>query len=115
MATIRCHQISSKQGFPSSSGEYFPFFNALCTQDQEWCMYGIIYHYAPFFLSNPMVTLSGPNYITPNQVPNPSPILKEDFSAIQSGNSLEATRRPFKYPDFLALQELGCQFSSGPF
>ncbi|MBW0573465.1 hypothetical protein O181_113180 [Austropuccinia psidii MF-1] len=29
-----------------------------------------------------MVTFSGPNYIIPNQVPNPSPILKEDISAI---------------------------------
>ncbi|MBW0472388.1 hypothetical protein O181_012103 [Austropuccinia psidii MF-1] len=26
------HQLSSKQGFPSSSGEDFPFFNALSTQ-----------------------------------------------------------------------------------
>ncbi|MBW0505902.1 hypothetical protein O181_045617 [Austropuccinia psidii MF-1] len=47
--------------------------------------------------------------------PNPLPILKEDFSAIQSGNSLAATRRPFKDPNHLALQELGCQFSSGLF
>ncbi|MBW0587722.1 hypothetical protein O181_127437 [Austropuccinia psidii MF-1] len=29
-----------------------------------------------------MVTFSGPNYIIPNQVPNPSPISKEDCSAI---------------------------------
>ncbi|MBW0576930.1 hypothetical protein O181_116645 [Austropuccinia psidii MF-1] len=63
-------------------------------KDQEWCIYSIIYHYEPFLLRNPMVTLSGPNYMIPNQVPNPSPILKEDFSAIQSGNSLAATRRP---------------------
>ncbi|MBW0466564.1 hypothetical protein O181_006279 [Austropuccinia psidii MF-1] len=82
---------------------------------QEWCIYGIIYHYEPFLLSNEMVTLSGPNYVTPNQVQNPSQILKEDISAIQSGNSLEATRRPFKDPNHLALQELGCQFSSGLF
>ncbi|MBW0574492.1 hypothetical protein O181_114207 [Austropuccinia psidii MF-1] len=32
LATIRGHQISSKQGFPSSSGEYFPLFNSLRTQ-----------------------------------------------------------------------------------
>ncbi|MBW0529752.1 hypothetical protein O181_069467 [Austropuccinia psidii MF-1] len=32
LATIRGHQISSKQGFPSSSGEDFPSFNALHTQ-----------------------------------------------------------------------------------
>ncbi|MBW0579232.1 hypothetical protein O181_118947 [Austropuccinia psidii MF-1] len=82
---------------------------------QEWCIYDIIYHYAPFFLSNPMVTLSGPNYVIPNQVPNPSSISKEDVSAIQSGNSLAAIRRPFEDPNNLALQELGCQFSSGLF
>ncbi|MBW0516019.1 hypothetical protein O181_055734 [Austropuccinia psidii MF-1] len=68
----------------------------------------IIYHYAQFLLSNPMVTLSGPIQMIPNKVPNTSPILKEDFSAIQSGNSLEATRRPFNDPNHLALQELGC-------
>ncbi|MBW0588296.1 hypothetical protein O181_128011 [Austropuccinia psidii MF-1] len=51
----------------------------------------------------------------PNPVSNPSPSLKEDFSAIQSGNSLAATRRPFEDPNHLALQELGCQFSSGLF
>ncbi|MBW0525927.1 hypothetical protein O181_065642 [Austropuccinia psidii MF-1] len=82
---------------------------------QEWCIYGIIYHYAPFFLGNPMMTFSGPNYVIPNKVPNPLPILKEDVSAIQFGNSLAATRRPFKDPNHLALQELGCQFSSGLF
>ncbi|MBW0502228.1 hypothetical protein O181_041943 [Austropuccinia psidii MF-1] len=32
LATIRGNQISSKQGFSSSSGEDFPFFNALSTQ-----------------------------------------------------------------------------------
>ncbi|MBW0587514.1 hypothetical protein O181_127229 [Austropuccinia psidii MF-1] len=82
-------------------------------KDQEWCIYGKIYHYAPFLLSNSMVTLSGPNYMIPNQVPNPSPISKENFSAIQSDNSLAATRRPFKDPNHLALKELGCQLSPG--
>ncbi|MBW0562031.1 hypothetical protein O181_101746 [Austropuccinia psidii MF-1] len=77
---------------------------------QEWCIYGIIHHYSPFLLSNPMVTFSGPN-----KVPNPPPISKKDVSVIQSGNSLEATRRPFKDPNHLALRELGCQFSSGLF
>ncbi|MBW0561278.1 hypothetical protein O181_100993 [Austropuccinia psidii MF-1] len=84
-------------------------------KDQEWCIYGIIYHYAPFLLRNPMVTLSGPNYVIPNQVSNPSPTLKEDFSAIQSGNSLGATRGQLKNPNHLALQELSCQVSPGLF
>ncbi|MBW0475450.1 hypothetical protein O181_015165 [Austropuccinia psidii MF-1] len=73
--------------------------------DQEWCIYGIIYHYAAFLLSKPMVKILGPNYLIPNQVPNPSPILKEDVSAIQSGNYLAATRRPFEDANHLALQE----------
>ncbi|MBW0558349.1 hypothetical protein O181_098064 [Austropuccinia psidii MF-1] len=57
-----------------------------------------------------MVTLSGPNYVIPNQVPNSSPILKKDFSAIQSGNSLAVIRRPSEDPNHLALQRLGCHF-----
>ncbi|MBW0552253.1 hypothetical protein O181_091968 [Austropuccinia psidii MF-1] len=81
----------------------------------EWCIYGIISHYAPFLLSNPMVTFSGPNYVIQNQVPNPSPFSKEAFSAIQSDNSLVATRISFEDPNHLALQELGCQSSSGLF
>ncbi|MBW0536305.1 hypothetical protein O181_076020 [Austropuccinia psidii MF-1] len=36
---------------------------------QEWCIYGIIYHYAPFLLSNSMVMLSGPNPTIQNQGP----------------------------------------------
>ncbi|MBW0529942.1 hypothetical protein O181_069657 [Austropuccinia psidii MF-1] len=82
---------------------------------QEWCIYDIIYNYAPFLLSNPMVTFSGPNYVIPNQVPNTSPISKEEHSAIQSGNSLAATRRPSKDPNHLALQEFSCHFLSGLF
>ncbi|MBW0509497.1 hypothetical protein O181_049212 [Austropuccinia psidii MF-1] len=78
-------------------------------KDQEWCIYDIIYHYAPCLLRNPMVTLSAPNYVIPNQVPSPSTLSKEDFSAIQSGNSLAATRIPFKDPNHLALQMLGFQ------
>ncbi|MBW0588400.1 hypothetical protein O181_128115 [Austropuccinia psidii MF-1] len=92
---------------PQVQGKTFP-----SSRIQEWCKYGIIYHYAPFFLSNTMVMFSGPNYVIHNQVPNPSPISKEDFSAIPSGNSLVATRRPFEDPNHLALQELGCQLSS---
>ncbi|MBW0579530.1 hypothetical protein O181_119245, partial [Austropuccinia psidii MF-1] len=36
---------------------------------QEWCIYGIRYHYAPFLLSNSMVTLSRPYPTIPNQGP----------------------------------------------
>ncbi|MBW0587873.1 hypothetical protein O181_127588 [Austropuccinia psidii MF-1] len=27
----------------------------------KWCIYGIIYYYAPFLLSNPIMNFSGPN------------------------------------------------------
>ncbi|MBW0530122.1 hypothetical protein O181_069837 [Austropuccinia psidii MF-1] len=37
-------------------------------KDQEWCIYGLLYHYAPFLLTNTMVTLSGPNDVITNQV-----------------------------------------------
>ncbi|MBW0522267.1 hypothetical protein O181_061982 [Austropuccinia psidii MF-1] len=76
---------------------------------QEWCIYGIIYQYAPFLLRNPMVTLSEPNYVIPNQFLSPSTLSKKDFSAVQSGNSLVATTRPFKHPNHLALQRLSFQ------
>ncbi|MBW0495074.1 hypothetical protein O181_034789 [Austropuccinia psidii MF-1] len=69
---------------PQLKGKIFPFLHAPRTQG---CRDGIIYHYAPFFLSNPMVTLSGSISMTPNQGPQiPLPISKEDSSAHQSGN-----------------------------
>ncbi|MBW0468568.1 hypothetical protein O181_008283 [Austropuccinia psidii MF-1] len=36
---------------------------------QDWFKYGIIYHYAPFFLSNPMVMDSGLHYVISEKVP----------------------------------------------
>ncbi|MBW0554290.1 hypothetical protein O181_094005 [Austropuccinia psidii MF-1] len=36
---------------------------------QDWCIYGITYHYAPFLRSNSMVMFSGPNSMIPNQGP----------------------------------------------
>ncbi|MBW0465694.1 hypothetical protein O181_005409 [Austropuccinia psidii MF-1] len=58
---------------------------------QEWCIDGIIYHYAPFLLSNSMVTISGPNSIFPNQGPKiQRPFQRRTFQlislAIHGGN-----------------------------
>ncbi|MBW0502446.1 hypothetical protein O181_042161 [Austropuccinia psidii MF-1] len=39
--------------------------------NQEWCIYGIIYHYAPFFLGNSIVKFSGLHYAISNKVPRP--------------------------------------------
>ncbi|MBW0525937.1 hypothetical protein O181_065652 [Austropuccinia psidii MF-1] len=36
---------------------------------QEWCIYGIIYHYASVLLRNSIVKFSGPNSMIPNQGP----------------------------------------------
>ncbi|MBW0463460.1 hypothetical protein O181_003175 [Austropuccinia psidii MF-1] len=67
---------------PSFRGRFFLSQCTLYSRIQEWCIYGRIYHYALFLLRNPIMTFPGPNYMIPNQVPNPSPILKEDLSAI---------------------------------
>ncbi|MBW0471623.1 hypothetical protein O181_011338 [Austropuccinia psidii MF-1] len=99
------------QRAPTQLPERFLFPQCtLYSRFHKWCIYGIIYHYAPFLLRDPMVTFSGPNQVIPNQFPSPSPISKEDSSAIQSGNSLAATRRSFEDPNHLALQRLGYHF-----
>ncbi|MBW0591708.1 hypothetical protein O181_131423 [Austropuccinia psidii MF-1] len=52
---------------------------------QVWCIYGIIYHYAPFLLSNPMVMFSGPiSTFLYQGLKVQRPFLKEDYSAHQS-------------------------------
>ncbi|MBW0571104.1 hypothetical protein O181_110819, partial [Austropuccinia psidii MF-1] len=79
---------------------------------QEWCIYGIIYHYAPFLLINSMVKLSGPNFTIPNQGPKSNAHLKGGFFNSSVWQSMAAIRRPFKDPNHLALQELGWQFHS---
>ncbi|MBW0561435.1 hypothetical protein O181_101150 [Austropuccinia psidii MF-1] len=71
-----------RKDFPQFQGRLFLSQCTPYSRIQEWCIYRIIYHYAPFLLRNPMVTFSGPNYMIQNEVPNPSPILKEDLSAI---------------------------------
>ncbi|MBW0541543.1 hypothetical protein O181_081258 [Austropuccinia psidii MF-1] len=66
---------------------------------QEWCIYGIIYHYAQFLLSNSMVTISEPNHTFPDQGPKgPTPILKEDFLTHQSGNPWQQSEDHSRIP-----------------
>ncbi|MBW0528051.1 hypothetical protein O181_067766 [Austropuccinia psidii MF-1] len=55
------------KGFPLKIRETL----VLAQWNQEWCIYGIIYHYAPSFLSNSMVTVSGLHYSISDQVPKP--------------------------------------------
>ncbi|MBW0533590.1 hypothetical protein O181_073305 [Austropuccinia psidii MF-1] len=69
LATTRGHQTSSAS-IPLNLRGMFSI--PPCTPYstfQEWCIYGIMNHYAPFLLRNSMVTFSGPNSTIPNQVP----------------------------------------------
>ncbi|MBW0482337.1 hypothetical protein O181_022052 [Austropuccinia psidii MF-1] len=50
-------------------------------KNQQWCIYGIMHHYAPFSLSNSMVKLLGVYYAISNQVPKAITISKEGFSS----------------------------------
>ncbi|MBW0527577.1 hypothetical protein O181_067292 [Austropuccinia psidii MF-1] len=58
-----------QQAFPCIQGKdsHSPMYSV--PRIQAWCIHGIIYHYAPILLSNPMVMFSGPNYSIPIQVP----------------------------------------------
>ncbi|MBW0495229.1 hypothetical protein O181_034944 [Austropuccinia psidii MF-1] len=87
LATTRGHQTSSAS-FSLKLGVILS--TPPCTaysRLQEWCIYGIIYHYAPFLLSNSMVTFSGPNPTIPNKGPKiQRPFSKEDSLTHQSRN-----------------------------
>ncbi|MBW0504980.1 hypothetical protein O181_044695 [Austropuccinia psidii MF-1] len=97
--------------FPSTQGEDFPI--PPCTpysRIQEWYIYGIIYHYAPFLLRNPMVMFSGPISMIPNQLPKSITNFEGGLFSSSVWQSMAAIRRSFHDPNHLALQELGWQF-----
>ncbi|MBW0509289.1 hypothetical protein O181_049004 [Austropuccinia psidii MF-1] len=52
----------AQQAFPSIKGKDSPSPMYSIPRVQEWCIYGIIYHYAPTFLRTPIVMVSGQNY-----------------------------------------------------
>ncbi|MBW0510401.1 hypothetical protein O181_050116 [Austropuccinia psidii MF-1] len=54
-------QDQAQQGFPFIQGKDFSSPMYSVPWIQEWCIYGMIYHYALILLSNPMVMVSGPN------------------------------------------------------
>ncbi|MBW0477488.1 hypothetical protein O181_017203 [Austropuccinia psidii MF-1] len=102
-----------QQAFPSIQGKDSPSPTYSVPRILVWCTYGIIYQYAPFFLRNPMVMFSGPNYAFSMQVPRSITHFKGSLFSQSVLQSLAATRRPFKDPNHLDLQELGCIFFSG--
>ncbi|MBW0538314.1 hypothetical protein O181_078029 [Austropuccinia psidii MF-1] len=100
----------AQKSFPSIKGKDSPSPMYSVPRIQEWCIYGIIYHYAPIFLINPMVMVSGPNYAISNKVPKSITHFRGSIFGNSVFQSLAATRAPFKDPNHLALQELGCTF-----
>ncbi|MBW0518688.1 hypothetical protein O181_058403, partial [Austropuccinia psidii MF-1] len=77
---------------------------------QEWSLYGIIYHYAPFLLRNSMVTFSEPNPSFQIKVSKSNAHFKGGLFNSSVWKYMAAIRRPFKDPNHLALQELGWKF-----
>ncbi|MBW0466973.1 hypothetical protein O181_006688 [Austropuccinia psidii MF-1] len=70
--------------------------------NQRWCIYGIIYNFAPLFLRNPMVIVSGLNSSIQSQVPKSLTHFKQGSSSSVL-HSMPVTRRPFKDPNSLSL------------
>ncbi|MBW0588279.1 hypothetical protein O181_127994 [Austropuccinia psidii MF-1] len=77
---------------------------------QQWCIYGIIYHYAPFLLNNSMVMFSGPNSTIPNQGPKiQRPFRRRTFQlislAIHGGNqrTIQGSQSPGPAGVWLAI------------
>ncbi|MBW0483227.1 hypothetical protein O181_022942 [Austropuccinia psidii MF-1] len=70
LATTTGHQLRSRKASPQLKGRPLLHQCTLYQRIQVWCRYGIIYHYAPFLLRNPMVIFSRPNYFFSIPVPN---------------------------------------------
>ncbi|MBW0483480.1 hypothetical protein O181_023195 [Austropuccinia psidii MF-1] len=101
-----------KKAFPSIQGKDSPSQMYSIPRIQAWCIYGIIYQYAPIFLNNPIVMLSGPDYAFSIKVPKSITHFEGGYFSHSVLQFLVATRRPFKNPNHLALQDLGCIFVS---
>ncbi|MBW0469737.1 hypothetical protein O181_009452 [Austropuccinia psidii MF-1] len=107
---------SGPANLPFNSGEEYSLNSWTPYQRiQVWCIYGIIYCYTPFFLRNPMVMLSGPNYIISTPIPKSITHLEGRLFSHSVLQSMTATRRAFEDLNHLALQELGSYFISGLF
>ncbi|MBW0520937.1 hypothetical protein O181_060652 [Austropuccinia psidii MF-1] len=103
LASTRGHQLRSSKVFPQFRGR--PLLHQ-CTPYQRiqvWCIYGRIYHYAPFLLSNPMEMFSGPNCVLSIQVPKSITHFEGRIFNHLVLQSLAVTRRPVEDPNYLAL------------
>ncbi|MBW0489434.1 hypothetical protein O181_029149 [Austropuccinia psidii MF-1] len=76
-----------QKAFPSIQGKDSPLPIYSVPRIQAWCIYGMIYHYAPILLRNPMVMLSGTNYSFSIKVPKSITNFEGSLSVIQSCNT----------------------------
>ncbi|MBW0543072.1 hypothetical protein O181_082787 [Austropuccinia psidii MF-1] len=82
---------------------------------QEWCIYGIIYHYAPFLLRNSMMTFSGTNSIFKNQGPKIQHQFRRRTSQIISLAVHGSNQKTIQGSQSPGPAGLRCQFHSGSF
>ncbi|MBW0460681.1 hypothetical protein O181_000396 [Austropuccinia psidii MF-1] len=115
LATTRGHQLISRKASTQLRGKIFLHSGTLYQSIQAWFIYGIIYNYAPILLRNPIRMFSGPKYDISIQFTKSVTHFEGKLLSHSVLQSLAATRRPFKDPNHLDLQELGGYFISGLF
>ncbi|MBW0562821.1 hypothetical protein O181_102536 [Austropuccinia psidii MF-1] len=93
-----------QKAFPSIQGKDSPSPMYSIPRIQAWCIYCIIYHYAPILPCNPMVMFSEPNYAFSIQVPISITHFKGSLFSDPVLQSLVAAIRPFEDPNHLALR-----------
>ncbi|MBW0489989.1 hypothetical protein O181_029704 [Austropuccinia psidii MF-1] len=82
-----------QKAFPSIQGKNSPLQMYSVPRIQAWCIYGIIYHYAP------MLMFSGTNYSITIQVPKCITHFEGRPFSHSVLQSMVATRRPFRDPN----------------
>ncbi|MBW0513646.1 hypothetical protein O181_053361 [Austropuccinia psidii MF-1] len=107
------HYLRSSRDSPQFRGRPLLHQCILYQRIQAWCIYGIIYHYAPFSLRNPMVMFLGHNYVFPFEVSKSITHFEGRVISNSLLQSLAATRRALGDPNHLVLQEFGFMFFSG--
>ncbi|MBW0475940.1 hypothetical protein O181_015655 [Austropuccinia psidii MF-1] len=102
------HHLRFSRASPQFRGR-----SLLLQRIQAWCIYGIIYHYAPFSLINPMVMFLGHNYVFPIQVSKSITHFEGRLFSNSLLQSLAPTRGALEDPNHLVLRGFGFMFLSG--
>ncbi|MBW0464516.1 hypothetical protein O181_004231 [Austropuccinia psidii MF-1] len=110
LETTRGHQLITSRVSPQVKGNPFPQLWTPHCRNQEWGIYGIIYHYAPFFLRNPIVTLSRLHSFISSHITISPVHLKKNTQIYSSWKFMVESTRPFEDTNHLALQLLDLVF-----